>query len=85
MEAAALVAEALLASAERPEVFSRLRDNIVEEVEVDAAALVLCVGITQVSLRFEKLPGRFEGPLAPAESVSTLGREFAEGGEESSE
>jgi hypothetical protein len=40
VELGALVAEALLASAESAEVLSRLGDDIVEELEVDAARLV---------------------------------------------
>lgn len=39
MEGRALVAKALLASAESTEVFGGLGNNIVEEVEVDAALL----------------------------------------------
>ena len=40
VEGRALVAEALLASAESAEVLSSLRDDIVEEVEVDATGLL---------------------------------------------
>jgi hypothetical protein len=40
VELGALVAEALLASAESAEVLSSLGDDIVEELEVDAAGLV---------------------------------------------
>jgi hypothetical protein len=40
VEFGALVAEALLASAEGTEVLSRLGDDIVEKLEVDAAGLV---------------------------------------------
>lgn len=40
VELGAGVAEALLASAESTEVLSRLGDDIVEELEVDAASLV---------------------------------------------
>lgn len=41
MELGALVAEALLAGAESAEVLGGLGDNIVEELEVDAAGLLL--------------------------------------------
>ena len=40
MERRTLVAKALLASAEGTEVLSSLRDDIVEEVEVDATGLL---------------------------------------------
>lgn len=40
VELGALVAEALLAGAESAEVLGGLGDNVVEEVEVDAASLV---------------------------------------------
>lgn len=41
MELGALVAEALLASAQGAEVLGGLGDNIVEEIEVDATGLLL--------------------------------------------
>lgn len=44
VEGRALVAEALLASAESTEVLSGLGDHVVEEVEVDAT-LLLCRGL----------------------------------------
>ena len=44
VEGRALVAEALLASAEGTEVLSSLRDDIVEEVEVDTARLLYTEG-----------------------------------------
>ena len=44
VEGRALVAEALLASAEGTEVLSSLRDDIVEEVEVHAASLLYTEG-----------------------------------------
>jgi hypothetical protein len=40
VELGARVAEALLAGAESTEVLGRLGDNVVEELEVDAALLV---------------------------------------------
>ena len=40
MELGALVAEALLAGAEGAEILDRLGDDIVEELEVDAAGLL---------------------------------------------
>ena len=40
VEGRTLVAEALLASAERAEVLSSLRNDLVEEVEVDATILL---------------------------------------------
>jgi hypothetical protein len=42
VEAGSLVAESVLASAELPEVAGGLGDNIVEEVEGDAARLLHC-------------------------------------------
>ena len=44
MERRTLVAKALLASAEGTEVLSSLRDDIVEEVEVDTARLLYTEG-----------------------------------------
>ena len=44
VERRTLVAEALLASAEGTEVLSSLRDDIVEEVEVDTARLLYTEG-----------------------------------------
>ena len=40
VEFGARVAEALLASAQGTEVLGRLRDDVVEELEVDAASLI---------------------------------------------
>jgi hypothetical protein len=49
MELAALVAEALLASAEGTEVLGGLGDDVVVDVEVDAAVLRCGVGLAQPS------------------------------------
>jgi hypothetical protein len=49
MELAALVAEALLASAEGTEVLGGLGDDVVVDVEVDAAILSCGAGLAQPS------------------------------------
>jgi len=45
VEGRALVAEAVLTGAELPEVAGSLGDDVVKELEVDAAAL-LCFGVS---------------------------------------
>ena len=64
VEAGAVVAEAVLASAELPKVAGGLRDNVVEEVEGDAALLLDCC-ITTVSGWSES----FRGGLMAARSL----------------
>ena len=53
VELGVLVAEALLAGAEGAEVLGRLRDDIVEELEVDAAVLLCGDGTLAIAQRGE--------------------------------
>jgi len=63
MELAALVTEALLASAEGTEVLGRLRDDVVEDLEVDAAGawlvshVLACHLAASISLELWARPG----------------------------
>jgi hypothetical protein len=57
MELAALVAEALLAGAEGTEVLSGLGDDVVVDVEVDAAVLCCGAGLAQPSPNGRRVVG----------------------------
>ena len=68
MELAALVTEALLASAEGAEVLGRLRDDVVEDLEVDAAG-ACCIAFELASLQWLRLEYSYACQPCPCLSI----------------
>lgn len=75
VELAALVAEALLAGAEGAEVLSGLRDDVVEELEVDAAGTrrvgLVCFGDLAVGVDLD-------GGAGPGDVYANISRRYVQ-------